>query len=1103
MSKSIVPVDARPQALTAEQVERLPAALQYALERRYYEDFDHRLFPLSRTSEYDIEVYTRFFPLLEISHGADLERALHHLNMHNVISSLRDGSHSLIFLVNSDGRRVRLYLGVSRQDLDSPAMPTDEYVRILQNALQGNFPGLECGDVLDDDQFLQRVRDPLSDHPFVGAFTGIPSLKQEESERFFQGLERLVDGLHGESYSFMIIAEPIPGPALDQIIDRCQTLSSEIHMQVRRYVSTGESRARSESVQQSRGESFGLGTGVLVPLLSFNKSFTQGKSRGRSTSESKSRMVGREVINKAALYSEQILDLYIARLQRGKSLGLWNTGVFLLTDNKNTYRRGQGIIRGLFAGVQSHLEPLRSVDLSPVQGQAQSSLLFFRNPPLDLSRGTHPLGEAFHKLATPLTTDELAVWINFPRREVPGVKLRPRAEFGINPPTVVEGIELGQVLYQGKRLEETFRVTPKSLTRHVFIPGITGAGKTNTCLVLLQEAFRRGVPFLVIEPAKTEYRALLADPEMGEELQVFTLGEEKTAPFRLNPFEFVRGFNLLTHIDFLKAVFNASFPMYASMPYILEEAILEVYTDRGWNIAGSYNHYLKGEDDDYAPYLPTLSDLYEKIDPVVQRKRYAQQLTMDISAALKARLKSLLNGGKGLMLNTQRSIPLDQFLNKPTILELRYVGDDDEKAFLMALLLVLIYEYAQVQREGGKLEHLTLIEEAHRLLKNIPPSVSMEVASSRGKAVEMFTDILAEVREYGEGFVIVDQIPSKLTPDVVKNTNLKILHRLVAADDRSFVGSSMGLDLEQQEHIVRLGIGEAVVHSGGLDRPILIHVHRAKDDLREAFKEQMGLEQLKERMAAVRRANQDVFRRWPGCWVCDDPCEYLSDWNRPDRAAQGVFNRFFATLLYGDLPACLKSWQDARNSLFLRFSPHYSQTERAKGIFVCQLVQMARTSVHAWFDYYSQGARGLPGKINVERQTMAVLQAMLSDASEETISEELRLLRDQMWGQVARRPAELHPGCVLCRRKCRYGYLVQRLTPVESKTLTRQIQMAMRDPQFHGNFPRLVRLMSSFSRKRTGIPIINSELPHLGYCYLTNHSRRKHVLSGYQQANPA
>jgi hypothetical protein len=1091
-------VSDRDQRLQVESVE-------YALERRYFENFDVGRVTLTKPMPYDVKIDSRFFALEEIGYGLDIAQDLDQLNMQNVIASLQDGSHSLIFLANGDGKATRLYVGVCRFATDVSALPTEEYVTALRNALQANFPGLRTGDILRAEGFTDRVYAPLTEHSLTSAFTGIPSLKHDPAGQFVQGLERLIDGLRGERYSFMMIAEPIARPMLDEAIDRCRKLGSEIHLQASQYVTAGKGRGTSDSTGKTEGGSIGFNTGMLTALLGFSANFSDSRSRSWSTSKSENISVSRESLNKAAQDCELTLDHYVDRLQVGKSLGLWNTGIFLLADNQNAFLRGQGIVRGLYSGAQNQLEPLRAFDLTAKHSEVQDALLHFQNPAFHVkSNDQHPLGEIFQKIATPMTTQEVSILVNLPRREVPGVRLRPRADFGINPPSVENGIELGYVVYQGGLLEQSFAVTPKSLTQHIFITGITGAGKTNTCLALLRQVHARNVPFLVIEPAKTEYRALLADNELGQTIQVFTLGAEEIAPFRLNPFEFVRGFNLLTHIDFLKAVFNASFPMYASMPYILEEAVLEVYTDRGWDIASSANRFVDARHANLAPYLPTLSDLYNKIETVVLRKKYAAQLTMDITAALKARLQSLLNGGKGLMLDTQRSIPIATWLERPTVLELRYVGDDDEKAFLIALLLVLIYEHNQVRAERATdqsdIRHITLIEEAHRLLKNIPTSVSMESANPRGKAVEMFTDILAEIREYGEGFVIVDQIPSKLTPDVVKNTNLKILHRLVADDDRRFVGNAMGLDDQQREHIVRLKPGEAIVHCAGLERATLIQVTDAKDDLKARFKAEIGIPGLKTRMVEARHANRDAYRRWIGCQFCDAPCEYLRDANRPDAFARAQFSPFFIGLLFGDLPVCKKNWEGVQPALQRHLAARSGVPQVNDGEWFCHLVQLTRAEISAWCNYY--GAHLPAAGIGVELQTrVAETLRAISNQDWSNAMEHIAATRKIFGARLALQPLQLRPGCARCQRRCRFGILAQHAKLLDAKSLGARIKTTFANPANRNNYALLVRTMRDVVSRNLALPAAPGELNHIGYCYLANFTARPDLLYGYQKAS--
>ena len=470
----------------------------------------------------------------------------------------------------------------------------------------------------------------------------------------------------------------------------------------------------------------------------------------------------------------------------------------------------------------------------------------------------HPLGPVLGGLSTPLNTDELSIIMNLPRQEVQGITLREAAAFGANYTRKPEDrVELGNLIHKREPMKDIPFALPKAIfQKHAFVCGVTGSGKTNTCFALLQTL---DLPFLVIEPAKSEYRQLL---HALRDLRIYTLGNETVSPFRLNPFEFPPGGHLLAHIDTLKAVFNASFPMYASMPYILEEAIIEVYLDKGWELAVSTNVYLGPDDwNKYHDFLPTLQDLYNKIEVVVERKQYAQEVTMNMRAALQARLSSLLTGSKGLMLNTRRSTPLDELLNCQAVLELKYIGDDDEKCFLIGLILARIYEYREVEGAvDSSLRHEILIEEAHRLLKYIPEHVSPEIANSRGKAVETFANFISEIRAYGEGIIVVDQIPAKLAQDVVKNTCVKIVHRTLARDDREMLGATMSLSMEQVNELPLLGVGQAVVHSEGFDKPYLVQIQDHKGRFASRIKDA----DIKGHMAQVHEQHAAVFRRYPG-----------------------------------------------------------------------------------------------------------------------------------------------------------------------------------------------------------------------------------------------
>jgi len=322
--------------------------------------------------------------------------------------------------------------------------------------------------------------------------------------------------------------------------------------------------------------------------------------------------------------------------------------------------------------------------------------------------------------------------------------------------------------------------------------------------------------------------------------------------------------------------------MYAGMPYVLEEAIIEVYRDRGWSLSETDNPHLspRASMDERSALTPSLEDLYDKIEIVLKRRNYGQEVHQNMGAALRSRLQSLMMGNKGLVFNTRRATPLRELFEVPCIIELKNLGDDEEKAFVMALLFTFLYEYAEVrqrdiplEKRGKRLGHLTLIEEAHRLLTATHGSGgTSETGDPKGKAVTMFTDMLAEMRAYGEGFVIADQIPTKLAPETLKNSNLKIVHRLAAPDDREITGACLNLNPAQIRHLNNLKQGEAVVHNERLGEAALVQIVNFKD-LRAPIVDEDALQLL---LDAQKVGNPLSLMRDAGCVACPAPCRFFA-----------------------------------------------------------------------------------------------------------------------------------------------------------------------------------------------------------------------------------
>jgi hypothetical protein len=303
------------------------------------------------------------------------------------------------------------------------------------------------------------------------------------------------------------------------------------------------------------------------------------------------------------------------------------------------------------------------------------------------------------------------------------------------------------------------------------------------------------------------------------------------------------------------------------MPQILEQCLHEVYVNRGWDIdQGTNRRALDGPD---PLSYPTLSDLVQIVPEVTRRQGFDPEANSRILASLRTRLNALRAGPKGRMLDTQASIPMEELLEENTVLELEAIGDDDDKAFIIGLLLIRLVEHrrSRASTEIGAKEpgthHLLIVEEAHRLLANVPRSGNEEQADPRGKAVETFSNLLAEIRAYGQGVVVVDQVPTKLAPDVIKNTNLKIAHRIVAGDDREALAKAMLMDDRQSAAMATLVRRQAIVFAEADDAPMLIEVH-AEPKLDAPADSAV-------RTSASRERHPEIFDPTPACHgLCSD-----------------------------------------------------------------------------------------------------------------------------------------------------------------------------------------------------------------------------------------
>lgn len=403
-----------------------------------------------------------------------------------------------------------------------------------------------------------------------------------------------------------------------------------------------------------------------------------------------------------------------------------------------------------------------------------------------------------------------------PEQELAGVRFVLSPRFDISPEDGEGGLGLGVVLDRQRRPAGALTLPARILNRHTFVCGATGGGKSNTIRGLLESATAQGLPWLVVEPAKAEYAAMAARLP-GHEVIVIRPGDVDAVAAGLNPLEPAVGpdgrrFPLQTHADLLRALFIAAFAAEEPFPQVLSAALTRCYEELGWDLA-------LGEPRTPAvqPRYPTLEDLQRTAERVVADIGYGREITDNVRGFIRVRLASLRLGVTGRFLQGGHGIDFERLLHRNVVFEIEDVGDDHDKAFFMGTVLLRLAEHLRVSRAGSRsLRHLTVIEEAHRLLRR---SEGQQGAAAH--AVEMFASLLAEIRAYGEGLVIAEQIPAKLVPDVIKNTAVKIVHQLPAADDREAVGATMNLTDAQSAYLVTLPPGEAAVFTSGMDFPLL------------------------------------------------------------------------------------------------------------------------------------------------------------------------------------------------------------------------------------------------------------------------------------------
>lgn len=574
--------------------------------------------------------------------------------------------------------------------------------------------------------------------------------------------------------------------------------------------SMSDAESHSESFTDSLGKTTTIGSGKNYTLTLHNKHIEELMKR---------------------------IDLELERISMSESTGLWSVASYFFSYDND------------FASAESAATIFKSIMQGEESGVETSAI----NSWIDNSQKVKMLTNSVCRLSHPVFTNnltvngesiivenssllcskELAMLLSLPHKSVPGFPVVEHVSLAKevirnNESLMKREVSLGCIFDLGKAYTENrVKLDVKSLTQHVFVTGSTGCGKSETIYKLINETKQVGTKFLVIEPAKGEYKNVFGD------VNVFGTNPLIMPLLRINPFSFPTGVHVLEHIDRLTEIFNVCWPMYSAMPAVLKKAMLDAYESCGWDLRLSVNRLSRGED-----VYPSFLDLFLSLEKVITESAYSEEVKSNYSGALLTRVESLTNGLNGEIFSVNELSNMVLF-DENCIIDLSRVGSQETKSLIMGILIMRLSEYRMTgaNTPNSALKHLTVLEEAHNILKRVSTEQSQEGSNMAGKSVEMITNAIAEMRTYGEGFVIVDQSPTSVDKAAIKNTNTKIVMRLPDEDDRKVSGKAAGMNDKQIDEIAKLPTGVAVVYQNDWVSPVLCKIDRMEDS-RVIFNEQ-------------------------------------------------------------------------------------------------------------------------------------------------------------------------------------------------------------------------------------------------------------------------
>lgn len=770
------------------------------------------------------------------------------------LTTLHTWNEKVVFILKRQSGHTCLYIGCSGVSLQK-AQERGE------TALGNNMPGIDVEKV-DAEEMINLIKN-ITTSSHVGAVTGIPSFREKTHFNVLQTLDQIAFGIRdydGEESNFtlMVIADPIKDEDTAEIIRRYQKMGSDIHTDVRHTLGettqVGQNRQATLGIGALLADAGKVASGLAgVPFVGDVLGYVIGGANVQnSTSINFSRNTGSDTLNKFAEYTEKLTDMHAERLRNGRSQGFWNAGVYVLGNRETDVNTILGMLRSIYSGDQSFIEPIRIHQFchdavnSIKENLLKMNLVPILRPDMNVTEDEwHVLGRNYQYLSTPVNTSELSLMTSLPRKDVPGLRfVKTAVRFANNPGSNLghELLRMGHIIDTGVEQRNEYKIDVHSLVRHSLIVGGTGCGKTTTCKTIINDVLSKGIHVLIIEPAKDEYvRWALEQRKRGKQVNIFMPGQEgeEFSRLKLNPFQpaAIEGapIDMLSRCEQFTALINASLPASDVLPVLIDETFYTFLKEQPFGY-----DFMNGEMSQLDDYYPKLDGLTATAKDVMNSRGYSDEVSRGLSAALETRFNYLTRGKRGRIMNVNYSTSWDKLFKETTVVNLSKLASTKDKSLIMSLLMLALYEYRisaytyddeyRKKAQSNRLQHLTVVEEAHNVLTK-PNNDVQGTGNPQQVVADLFGNMLSEIRSYGEGLMIVDQVPTRLIPDAIKNTNYKIVHRMTAPDDCEVMEAALALRPEQRGIIPLLAQGQVLVAGDRDDAASWVKIHMPKINL--------------------------------------------------------------------------------------------------------------------------------------------------------------------------------------------------------------------------------------------------------------------------------